>query len=65
MNAILPGFNLTAMSKTSSKEIAEKAKTESVLNTLGNLNELSEFVVFLANLKSVSGQVFNIDSRII
>ena len=43
----------------------ERAKAESVLNTLGNLDELSEFVVFLASLKSVSGQVFNIDSRII
>ena len=65
VNAVLPGFHLTDMSATANKDYEEKVKKESVLNKTTDINELSEFIVFLSRMKTVSGQVFNWDSRII
>jgi 3-oxoacyl-[acyl-carrier protein] reductase len=65
VNAILPGFHLTDMGRVLPQKYADKLKAESVLNVTTDINELSEFVVFLSKMKTVSGQVFNWDSRII
>lgn len=65
VNAVLPGFHLTDMGKTSSPKYIEKVKLDSVLGTTTDMRELSSFIVFLAGMKTVSGQVFNWDSRII
>lgn len=64
VNAILPGYHLTDLTNKYPATII-RAKEESVLNKLADLKEVAKFVVFLAGLKSISGQVFNIDSRII
>ncbi len=40
-------------------------KTDSVLGSSTDMQELCEFVLLLARMKSVSGQVFNWDARII
>ncbi len=65
VNAVLPGFHLTDMGRDAACAYAEKAKEASVLSTTTDLAELAEFVVFLAQTTTVSGQVFNWDSRII
>lgn len=65
VNAVLPGFHQTDMGNTAGKDYIEKAKEESVLNTTTDIKELVDFIVFLANLKTVSGQTFNMDSRIL
>jgi 3-oxoacyl-[acyl-carrier protein] reductase len=65
VNAVLPGFHFTDMGKTMPEVNIEKIKQESVLKTTTNIKELAAFVVFIAGLRSVSGQVFNVDSRII
>ncbi len=65
VNAVLPGFHLTDMGKTISEKYAKKIKEESVLGLTTDVKELARFVVFLAGMKTVSGQVFNIDSRMI
>jgi 3-oxoacyl-[acyl-carrier protein] reductase len=62
---VLPGFHLTDLGRASSKEYRERAVAESVLGTSTDVGELAEFVVFLSRTKTVSGQVFNWDSRII
>lgn len=62
VNTVLPGYQVTGMEN---KQYEESAKKESTLNTTTDINELSRFVVFLAGIRSVSGQVFNWDSRII
>lgn len=71
VNAILPGYHLTDLTMSgerkakSSHSSITQAKEENVLNNLADLNEVAKFIVFLANLRSISGQVFNLDSRII
>lgn len=64
VNAVLPGYHLTDLTNKYPDTII-RAKEESVLNKLADLDEVAKFVVFLSGLKSISGQVFNIDSRII
>jgi 3-oxoacyl-[acyl-carrier protein] reductase len=64
VNAILPGVLPTPMTaKLSGEQLAGFASA----NALGRLNsvaEVAQFVVFLAALQNVSGQVFQLDSRI-
>lgn len=65
VNAILPGFHLTDMGAEVWGEQAERIKQEHSLGRLTDINELAEFVVFVAEQKSASGQVFNFESRVI
>ena len=64
VNAILPGVLPTAMTaKLNTQRLAELASD----NTLGRINsvdEVARFMVFLAGMQNVSGQVFQLDSRI-
>jgi len=65
VNAVLPGFHLTDMGRTMPANFIEKIKAESVLKRTTDIKELAAFVVFIARLSSVSGQVFSVDSRVI
>lgn len=65
VNALLPGFHLTDMGKTMPEKYAAKITEESVLKRTTDIKELGAFAVFVASLKSVSGQVFNVDSRLV
>jgi 3-oxoacyl-[acyl-carrier protein] reductase len=64
VNVILPGVLRTAMTaQLPEADLAAFARA----NTLGRLNtteEVSRFVAFLAGMRQVSGQVFQLDSRI-
>ena len=64
MNAILPGFLRTKLvGELSELQLSQHAAS----NTLGRLNETREvarFAVFVAEMQNVSGQVFQLDSRI-
>ena len=64
VNAILPGVLPTPMTAgLGEKVLAEYAQA----NTLGRLNSIAEvarFAVFLATMQNVSGQVFQLDSRV-
>jgi 3-oxoacyl-[acyl-carrier protein] reductase len=65
VNAVMPGFHLTDMGKTAPAEYVENISRESVLGCTTDIDELTRFVVLLAQSKTISGQVFNWDSRII
>ncbi|MCB4792512.1 MAG: SDR family NAD(P)-dependent oxidoreductase [Elusimicrobia bacterium] len=65
VNAVLPGYHLTDMGQNSTKDYLDKVKQESVLSETTDIDELSRFIVFLSKIKTVSGQVFNWDSRVI
>ncbi len=65
VNCVLPGFHLTDMGKAGGEGYYKKVLDESVLKKTTSMDELAKFVVFLSEIKSVSGQVFNFDSRII
>jgi 3-oxoacyl-[acyl-carrier protein] reductase len=65
VNAVLPGFHQTTLGKTAGKKYIDTIKEDSVLKTTTDIKELTDFILYLANAKTISGQVFNIDSRII
>jgi 3-oxoacyl-[acyl-carrier protein] reductase len=64
VNTVLPGFLRTPLvGELTEQQLAMHAGS----NTLGRLNDLDEvarFVVFLVGMKNVSGQVFQLDSRL-
>jgi len=64
VNALLPGYMMTEMGMTTQKA-AEKAKEESILNTLSQPQEAADYILFLLKTKNITGQVFSLDSRII
>jgi 3-oxoacyl-[acyl-carrier protein] reductase len=64
VNAVSPGFLRTRLVGSLTEE--ELAR-HSAANTLGRLNDFEEvarFIVFLAGTRNVSGQIFQLDSRI-
>lgn len=65
-NVVIPGFLLTNMTKnlrnTCQREVI---KQKNVLNRLGDIKEVGRFLHHLSNMNNVSGQVFNLDSRIL
>ncbi len=65
VNMVLPGFHLTDMGSGASDRYVAQARQDSVLGVTTDIAEFSRFVVFLSQTKTVSGQVFNFDSRIL
>ncbi len=65
VNAVLPGFLPTDMSGA----VSEKKKTliisENTLGRSSHSREVAEFIGHLSRMTNVSGQIFNLDSRIL
>ncbi len=65
VNAILPGILPTAMGLKIKEKYRERIILENVLQKTSTIEEVTGFIYFLSNMESVSGQVFNLDSRIL
>jgi 3-oxoacyl-[acyl-carrier protein] reductase len=65
VNAVLPGFLLTDMGETVSAGIAGRIQRENVLDRISDAEEVAAFIYHLSLMNNVSGQVFNLDSRIL
>ena len=65
VNSVLPGYMLTDMGIHSSDKGKEKLLGESLLKEFSDPDNVAEFVSALIQTKGVSGQIFNIDSRIL
>ncbi|MFH1896728.1 MAG: SDR family NAD(P)-dependent oxidoreductase [Candidatus Desantisbacteria bacterium] len=63
VNAVLPGYLLTDMG-ASTVRARDKAAEMSVLHKLSDMDETASFIVKIAQMTGVSGQVFSLDSRI-
>jgi 3-oxoacyl-[acyl-carrier protein] reductase len=64
VNAVLPGVLPTKMTaKRSEAEMQEFAEANA-LGRINSLDEVARFVAFLAGTKNISGQLFQLDSRI-
>ena len=65
VNTVCPGFIKTDLNRNSFMK-EEIAKKRSLLDYHNNLYDLINFILFISSdkMKSVSGQVFNIDSRV-
>lgn len=64
VNAVLPGVLPTGMTAMLTPDQFTDLSAANVLGRIGTLEEAARFIVFLAGLQHVSGQVFQLDSRI-
>lgn len=65
VNAVLPGYLATDMGGGITESIKERILRENSLGRISNPREVAEFILHLASMRNVSGQVFNLDSRTI
>ncbi len=65
VNAVLPGYMLTDMGITSSDKAKEEALKESLVKKFSHPEDVAEFICYLSGTSGITGQVFNLDSRII
>lgn len=65
VNCVLPGFlEETGMTRDLSAETVERARQAHVLGRFNTAADAGRFIAFLDTLPAVSGQVFQIDSRL-
>lgn len=65
VNAVLPGYLPTDMGGTVSDEMLSKITCDNALGRTSDVLEVADFVYHLSCMKNVSGQIFNLDSRIL
>lgn len=64
VNAILPGVMPTPMTAAMKPEQLAQRTSDNLLGRLNSVAEVARFTVFLAGMDNVSGQVFQLDSRV-
>ena len=64
VNAVLPGVLRTPMTAVLTESQLAELAAANALGRLNDLNEVARFVVFLATTRNVSGQLFQLDSRV-
>jgi 3-oxoacyl-[acyl-carrier protein] reductase len=65
VNAVLPGYLLTRMGSSVSAAVLDRVLHENTLGRTSDLPEVAAFVQRLSLMNNVSGQVFNLDSRVL
>ena len=66
MNAVFPGFMETKMTSSLSSEVKKKVLARHALGRYNTAQDTAKFITFLhQHMPHTSGQVFNLDSRII
>jgi 3-oxoacyl-[acyl-carrier protein] reductase len=64
VNVVLPGYLPTKMGKSNPKAMT-LAQQNSLLSKLSLPSDIGDYVVSILKMRSITGQVFNLDSRII
>jgi 3-oxoacyl-[acyl-carrier protein] reductase len=64
VNAVLPGILPTKMTAQLSPEQMKGFAQANALGRINSLDEVARFIIFLASTQNISGQVFQLDSRI-
>jgi 3-oxoacyl-[acyl-carrier protein] reductase len=64
VNAILPGVLATTMTAELTPEQLSAISRENALGRISTVEEVARFVAFLAATQNISGQLFQLDSRI-
>lgn len=65
VNAILPGYLPTDMGTSINDAVKERVINENALKRCNDPKEVANFICHLSSMQNVSGQVFNLDSRVI
>jgi len=63
-NVIVPGVFPSVMTEALNEKQLEALWEDSAMKGFADLNEIAEFIVHLASMKKVTGQVFHLDGRI-
>lgn len=64
VNAVLPGYMPTGMGLGAGAAL-DRAKNDSLLKVLSDPKEVAKFIIHLAGMENITGQIFCLDSRII
>jgi 3-oxoacyl-[acyl-carrier protein] reductase len=65
VNCVLPGYLPTDMGAAAPESVLVRVLAESALGRTSNASEVAAFICHLSLMRNVSGQVFNLDSRIL
>jgi len=65
VNAVLPGYLATDMGNTVPKPVHDAILHQNALGRMSDSREVAAFIHHLSLMNNVSGQMFNLDSRII
>lgn len=65
INAVFPGLLITDMIEGGKPLIRKTAIKESVIQSFSDIKGVAEFIYHLTEMDFISGQIFNLDSRII
>jgi 3-oxoacyl-[acyl-carrier protein] reductase len=65
VNTVLPGYMLTDMGRESAEKAKASALRDSLFKEYSDPENVAEFICNLVQTEGVSGQVFNLDSRVI
>ncbi len=65
VNCVLPGYMLTEMGTAAAEKTKENALADNLLKKYSIPAEVASFIYNLTYMSSASGQVFNLDSRMI
>jgi len=64
VNLILPGFQPSGITRNLSRELSKELEKQNILGRSSSLDDISGFIRWLSKTKNISGQIFNLDSRI-
>lgn len=64
VNVILPGFMKSKQTITLPQTIVNTYKNANILRRFNTLKEISSFINWLSATRNISGQIFNLDSRL-
>ena len=64
LNVVFPGLQSTGMTTDLSDQQQEAFVRQNLLGHSPSIDEVAEFIYFLSKMTGVSGQIFNLDSRI-
>ena len=65
VNCVLPGYLPTDMGVATPEKILAHVIAETTLGRTSNAAEVAAFILHVSLMKNVSGQVFNLDSRVL
>jgi 3-oxoacyl-[acyl-carrier protein] reductase len=65
VNIIFPGFLETNLTKDLDPKIKQKAINDNILNRISTPKKVAKFIYNICQTEDISGQVFNLDSRMV
>jgi len=65
VNAVIPGFLETPMTEAVPERAKTAARAQNCLGRFSTVAEVARAIAFLATLRDCSGQLFNLDSRVL